>query len=67
MEVNDTGTLDIGSETPCPVCGTDLGYYAEFGEEVECESCHTKLLITHRTEFDFIVKKVGTPNKLPEE
>ena len=47
------GTLDIGSETPCPSCGADLGYYAEFGKTVTCENCGKKFELTPRTEIDY--------------
>lgn len=57
-EIN-TGTLDVGSETPCPVCGADLGYYAEFGNEIECEKCQTSFAISRRTEFDYSIVKMG--------
>ena len=47
------GTLDVGSETPCPICGNDLGYYAEFGNEIQCDTCGAKLKLTRRTEIDW--------------
>lgn len=60
MKIKDTGTLEVGSKTPCPICGADLGYYTEFGDEIECSECGSVFSITHRTEFDFTVVKVGS-------
>lgn len=51
------GTLEIGSETPCPICFHDLGYYAEFGDEVTCEHCGRTIKLTRRTEFDYEVEE----------
>ena len=67
IQKGDTGTLSIASQTPCPYCGADLGYYAEFGDELQCEVCNSKFSIEKRTEYDFTVIEIGIPPEKPEE
>ena len=67
LEKGSTGTLSVASETPCPYCGADLGYYAEFGDELQCEVCNSKFSIEKRTEYDYTVIEIGTIPDITEE
>ena len=54
------GILENAAEPPCPVCGQPLGYYAELGDETECEHCGTKLQLERVTEIHYEVTEIGT-------
>ena len=58
------GTLDSGAEPPCPVCGEPLGYYAEFGDEIECDNCGCKMNLNYETIIHYDIYEVGKNHKI---
>jgi uncharacterized protein (DUF983 family) len=53
------GILDGGAEPHCPVCGHSLGYYAELGNETECEGCGSELSLNRVITIHYTVTRCG--------
>jgi hypothetical protein len=54
------GILEDGAEPPCPVCRHSLGYYAELGNETECDHCGSELSLERVITIHYEVTKIGT-------
>lgn len=53
------GILESCGEPPCPVCGEPLGYYAEFGDEIDCYNCGCKMHLNYETIIHYEVFETG--------
>jgi uncharacterized protein (DUF983 family) len=57
------GILDDDANPPCPVCGEPLGYYAELGDETECEHCGSQFKLDRVIEIHYTVTRVQRGRK----
>lgn len=55
--IDESGILG-GAEPGCPVCGKSLGYYAELGDNVECEHCGSKMFLNRDTPIHYYLYEV---------
>jgi hypothetical protein len=55
--VGSCGTLGSEAEPECPNCDACLGYYAEFGDEIECDNCGAVFALTTETIYHYEVVK----------
>jgi hypothetical protein len=65
--IDTSGTFDSCMEPPCPVCGEPLGYYAEFGDEIECGNCGCKMKLDYETIIHYEIYEVGKGYKFGSE
>lgn len=56
--MDESGILDSGAEPGCPVCGESLGYYADLGDDIECEHCGSKMFLSRATDIHYYLYEV---------
>ena len=57
LSVGSCGVLGNDAEPECPNCGEPLGYYAEFGDEIECDDCGAVFSLTTETTYHYHLEK----------
>lgn len=57
LRIGSCGTLGTGAEPDCPNCNANIGYYAEFGDEIECDNCGAVFAITWEVTYHYTLEK----------
>lgn len=55
--IGSCGTLGNEAEPECPNCRSHLGYYCEFGDEIECDNCGAVFTLTREVTYHYMLER----------